>query len=125
MNKGVAGSVRAAGPIGVGLGLLLIVASFVLPRFDRGQSDWSTDDALELQQAAARFHELSFSTSVMSSREDKQQLRDAAELHKDLNDRRRAAIDAAEWRKMSLRWAGVAITLAGIFVWHLQRPPFV
>jgi hypothetical protein len=95
------------------LGLGLVLTSFLLPRLDAGQRVWTNEKALELQQSAAHIHQLASPTQTPSA-EARQSLLEAQQRHDELNQERRDAIDAAQWRTLLVRWGGVALSLLGL-----------
>lgn len=100
-------------------GIALVTASLAWRQFDTGSLAWSTDDAVALQQAGTRYHELSGTASPLASPDDKRALVEARDTLEALETRRESAIAAAETRKTIARWAGIWAVAAGVglYVW--------
>lgn len=111
----------AASAICLVVGLLLILASFFWQYVDDGQAGWTNEDAVELQEAAAKRHELTFTVSPTSSAEEKEALHAALDRERSLEEKRDRAISSAAWRKQALRWTGLALGIIGISLSMLKR----
>jgi predicted negative regulator of RcsB-dependent stress response len=110
----------------IAVGLLLVVASVVMPASATGGTYWSREQAKQYQAASVKLHSLSH-TAANAAPEKQQQLR------KDLQDAekeyalRRADLDAAIGRPHRvitiLRVAGIALVAAGGVGAYLGRQP--
>lgn len=114
MSKSPPPAAKGASIVLIVVGIALVAASLAWRNFDTGAMAWSTDDAVALQQAGARFHELSGTASPLASPEDKRALVEARDTLAALEARREDAIAAAETRKTIARWAGIWVVTAGI-----------
>lgn len=113
MSSGSSRRLYVAGIACLVIGLGLVAISYLLPQLDTGQGAWSNQQAQELQQTAARIHELSSPTAVQRP-EDRNALAEAQQRHDALNQQRSDAIAAARWRVLVVRWSGAVLALIGL-----------
>ena len=67
----------------LGGGVLLLLASLLLPATSRGPSNWSTDDAKQYQAASMRLHGLSQASVHAKPAEQQQMRKDLAQAQND------------------------------------------
>ena len=100
----------------IGLGLLLVVASVIMPTGAAGGANWSPEQAKQYQAASVKLHSLSHTSASASPEKQRELKSQLQEAEKDYASRR-AALDAAIGRPQRVKWilrmAGVAIAAAG------------
>jgi Flp pilus assembly protein TadB len=108
----------------IATGLLLVVASVIIPAGAAAGTNWSPEQAKQYQAASVKLHSLSQSSAAATPekrRELKSQLQDA---EKDYASRR-ADLDSAIGRPNRMRWflrlAGVVVAAAGGACAYLSR----
>lgn len=95
----------------VGLGVILLVASFLWPRLDDGRSTWTDDKASAYQEVSARYHGLSVGNP---NKPENRRLLDETKakfevLKSELDSTRERGNRVAAW----LRWTGVVLAIVG------------
>lgn len=104
--------------VAVSAGALFIFVSLMWPLIDGGSGDWTDEKAKAYQQAAKRYHNLSFEDlSVDQEREFRRVSERFEKLRAELEDARSQGEKRARWFK----WVGIMLASAGALSYFAGR----
>jgi hypothetical protein len=108
-------------------GILLILASFLLPAGAVGRANWSPEQAKKYQSAAVKLHRLSHESLHPSPDADQQaarnELQQAEQDYRDMKSQLDAAITRPKYVGWGLRGLGILLLAAGGFGTVYVRAP--
>ena len=112
-------------PVGIVIGILMIVASFLVPHRPIGRANWSNAQASEYQQTALRLHELSHEAAEAADKSAKDAVAEELATARAKFDSIRSELDSATQLPQRfgavLRWGGVLASAAGIVVYFVAN----
>jgi hypothetical protein len=108
----------------IALGLLIVVASVIMPASAAGGTNWSLEQAKQYQAASVKLHSLSHTSASANPEKQRELKSQLQEAEKDYASRR-VDLDSAISRPTRVRWilrmAGVAVAAAGGVCAYLSR----